>query len=1213
MGLRPLSIAPRWILYCTALGAPLFMLASRSAAWGGSDTATPLMLLLLPVIVCATVGGALPGLVSTVLSALLADYYLFEPIAGLSVSNASDLRDLLIFVLLGLAICALSWGLHLARQRAAANRHALREMGELVDAAGTAIVATDGEGIITRWNRGAERLFGYGAQEAQGLPYSLLLPPGDRARDRRLQARVVAGEEVAPFEGRFVHKDGSLLDGLASMSVLRDAAGRVVGIARVCSDTSRHKQAEEARTTAELKFQALVESSVAGFYVVRDGRVSYLNPAFAAIFGYEVDELLDAPLERLFAAEELPTIERNIRLRLEGTARAIRYNSVGLHRDGSRIVVGIHGSVFMQDGHPAIIGTLVDMTEVQRSREELKVLVEAKTVQLRQRERALQTILDNVPAMIGYFDHELNNRFANRAYHEWHGSPPGRLLGRHLSEIHPEHGFRYLLPYVESTLAGESQSFEVALERTGGLPARYLQVHLVRDMLDGRVQGFYSMSMDVTPMKQAQIALRDSEEHFRQLFDAAPVAMGLYRADGCCVMANQALASLVGASREQLMAHDFHHTPAWRESGLLVTARRALSFRGEQRLETHFVSSLGQRLEVDCEFTLPLIKGEVHLLMVCRNLAPQREAERMNLQAREAEQSRQRADQHYRHVLENLTDGFYVTDLQGRLLEVNAAYSRVSGYDRDTLLTMHVGELEQGLAPEALIARLQSIAEKRSIHFETLHRRRDGTVWPIEVSASYSPADGGKIFVFSRDITERKRTEDEIRTLAFYDPLTQLPNRQLLMDRLRQALRASQRSGHPGALLFLDLDNFKQLNDTLGHNMGDQLLVKVARRLKACVRERDTVARLGGDEFIIVLEGMNVTPEKAAAQARQVAGKIVKSLDRPYLLGLNEYNSTTSIGVTLFYGLTEKTDELLKQADLAMYQAKSSGRNTVCFFDPVIQSAVENRSTMEKDLRRSLTRDHILLYFQPQVDRHGRLIGAESLVRWHHPARGVVGPDEFIGLAEESGLILPLGQRVLELACEQLARWHDDPVFSTLTLAVNVSARQFRHPDFVPQIRRLLDSHGIRRGRLKLELTESLLLQNVNESIKKMVELWEMGVNFSLDDFGTGYSSLAYLKELPLEQLKIDRSFVNDILSAGNDAAIVRAIITMGHNLGLSVVAEGVESQAQWDILLAEGCDIGQGYHFNRPMPIEEFEYALGERPGAPRPAASDEPDLASA
>ncbi|WP_051229433.1 PAS domain S-box protein [Paludibacterium yongneupense] len=1191
MGLRPLSKTSRWILYGIIACTPFFVPGLQSAA-GHAEAS--LLLLLLPVVLCAAIGGPMAALASTAVSTLAADYLLFEPVAALRVSNASDLRSLLSFALLGLAITAMSWGMHRVLRRSAANRQSLQELATLVDAAGSAIVATDGEGLITRWSRGAELLFGYRADEALGLPYDFLLPPGDRLRDRRLQQRVIAGEDVAPVEGRFLRKDGVPVDALLSVSALRDAGGCVVGVARVCSDLSRHRQAEEARTDAELKFQALVESSVAGFYMVQDGRLCYLNPAFASIFGYEPGDLYNAPLEKLCAAEELPTVERNIRLRLDGTVRAIRYNSIGLRCDGSRIAVGIHGSVFMQGGRPAIIGALVDMTEVQRSREELKVLVEAKTAQLRQREQVLQTILDNVPAMIGYFDRDMNNRFANRAYHDWHGSQSGELLGKHLSQIHSDSVYGDLLPYVESTLAGEAQSFEIAVDRTGGPSARYLQVHLVRDTLDGRVQGFYSMSMDVTPMKQAQNALRDSEEHFRQLFDAAPVAMGLYRADGCCVMANQALATLVGASREQLMAHDFHHTPAWRESGLLVTARRALSFRGEQRLETHFVSSLGQRLEVDCEFTLPLIKGEVHLLMVCRNLASQREAERMNQQALEAEQSRQRADQHYRHVLENLTDGFYVTDLQGRLLEVNDAYSRVSGYDRETLLRMHVGELEQGLAPDAMLARLQSIAEKRSIHFETLHRRRDGTVWPIEVSASYSPADGGKIFVFSRDITERKRTEDEIRTLAFYDPLTQLPNRQLLMDRLRQALRASQRSGHPGALLFLDLDNFKQLNDTLGHNMGDQLLVKVARRLKACVRERDTVARLGGDEFIIVLEGMNVAPEKAAAQARQVAGKIVKSLDRPYLLGLNEYNSTTSIGVTLFYGQTEKTDELLKQADLAMYQAKSSGRNTVCFFDPVIQSAVENRSMLEKDLRRSLTRDHILLYFQPQVDRHGRLIGAESLVRWHHPARGVVGPDEFIGLAEESGLILPLGQRVLELACEQLARWHDDPVFNTLTLAVNVSARQFRHPDFVPQIRRLLDVHGIRRGRLKLELTESLLLQNVNESIKKMVELWEMGVNFSLDDFGTGYSSLAYLKELPLEQLKIDRSFVNDILSAGNDAAIVRAIITMGHNLGLSVVAEGVESQAQWDILLAEGCDIGQGFHFNRPMPIEEFEQVLG-------------------
>ncbi len=440
-----------------------------------------------------------------------------------------------------------------------------------------------------------------------------------------------------------------------------------------------------------------------------------------------------------------------------------------------------------------------------------------------------------------------------------------------------------------------------------------------------------------------------------------------------------------------------------------------------------------------------------------------------------------------------------------------------------------------------------------------------------------------------RDITERKRAEAKIQHLAFFDVLTGLPNRRMLLDRLQTALAASGRYHQRGALLFIDLDNFKDLNDTQGHDVGDQLLKQVAQRLITCVREIDTVARLGGDEFVVMLEELDTTVEGAAAQAEAVGKKIISSLNQPYHFARGEHHSTPSLGITLFYAQQESVDELLKRADLAMYQAKSAGRNTLRFFDPKMQAAVSARAELETDLRQGLQRNELLLYYQPVVNAQLRITGFEALVRWLHPQRGMVMPGEFIPLAEQTGLILPMGHWVLETALRQLVHWNGDARTRGLTVAVNVSARQFRHPDFASQVLELLKRTGANPYRLKLELTESLLLLDVQDAINKMTELRSIGVSFALDDFGTGYSSLSYLKRLPLDQLKIDQSFVRDILSDPNDAAIARTVLALAQSLDLAVVAEGVESEGQREFLVRNGCKAFQGYLFGRPAPIDDF------------------------
>ena len=489
-------------------------------------------------------------------------------------------------------------------------------------------------------------------------------------------------------------------------------------------------------------------------------------------------------------------------------------------------------------------------------------------------------------------------------------------------------------------------------------------------------------------------------------------------------------------------------------------------------------------------------------------------------------------------------------------------------------------------------------AALRGADFDHEHRIVDGAQvrWIRQKAEFEAGPDGAPIRVLgiAQDITERKQADERIAELAFYDQLSGLPNRTLLLDRLKQVMAAGERNASYSALLFLDLDNFKTLNDTLGHDMGDLLLQQVANRLMGCVRAGDTVARLGGDEFVVMLTPLGTQQTEALGSAESVALKLLTALSDVFTLGEITYQSTSSIGVTLFQGDQAPIDELMRQADLAMYKSKAAGRNAVRFFDPAMEAAVMERAALEADLRLAMDGNHFLLHYQPQVTANGRLIGAEALLRFQHPQRGMVSPAQFIPLAEATGLILPLGQWVLETACRQLAIWAQVPNREHLVVAVNVSAHQIRQHDFVDQVLQTLQRTGARAQRLKLELTESLMVSNLTDTIDKMSQLQAAGVGFSLDDFGTGYSSLAYLRRLPLDQIKIDQAFVRGVQDDPQVAAIARTIITLGQSLGLNVIAEGVETTAERDFLLVAGCHAYQGYLFSRPLPVEEFERFSG-------------------
>ena len=545
----------------------------------------------------------------------------------------------------------------------------------------------------------------------------------------------------------------------------------------------------------------------------------------------------------------------------------------------------------------------------------------------------------------------------------------------------------------------------------------------------------------------------------------------------------------------------------------------------------------------------------------------------------------------YRSAFETSPDGVLIARSEdGKIVDANPAFLQIMHFNLEEVigrtsvdLNMWADDGDSRKVAEAL----QEEEVCRDI--EVRLRRKKGEVFWAQLSASFAEVEGEACVIsYIRDVSEAKADEEKIRSLAFYDTLTGLPNRRLLWERLRQALISSVRSGSKHALLFVDLDGFKSLNDTLGHHIGDLLLQETARRIQNCVREVDTVARLGGDEFVIILEDLSQIPEIAAAQARTVGGKILGAIDQPFLLDGRECHTTSSMGITVFGNQNESTNEVLQQADIAMYQAKAAGRNAMFFFAPALQASVDARVALERDLRLAIRENQFALFYQPQLDR-GLLTGAEALLRWRHPSRGLVAPHEFVPLAEETGLIFPLGSWVLETACMQLAHWAGRKAGEHLSIAVNVSAREFRQPKFVDHVLAALDRTGANPKNLKIELSENMFGENVEEVIAKMNKLKQHGVSFSLEDFGTGYSSMTYLKRLPLDQIKIDRTFVGEILKDPISSAVAQAIISFGKAMGLSVIAEGVETEEQRAFLAKLGCHSFQGFLFSHPLPLGEF------------------------
>lgn len=674
------------------------------------------------------------------------------------------------------------------------------------------------------------------------------------------------------------------------------------------------------------------------------------------------------------------------------------------------------------------------------------------------------------------------------------------------------------------------------------------------------------------------------ELRFQKLFeDADAMSIQGYLADGTVVYWNRASEKIYGYSAAEAMGANLFDLIIPTDMRTAVEGAVRWMFENGQGIAPSRLNlrhKLGHLVPVYSSHTVVSIDGQAPVLF-CMDadmsaLAKAEEELRISATAFDSQQ------------------GMLITDRLGVILRVNRSFTEATGFTADEAVGRSPRILSSDRHPSEFWALMwQSLHTLGSWQGEVWNKRKNGEIYADWVIINAVRDAEGKVTHFVgtlTDISQRKDAENKIIRLAFYDPLTNLPNRRLMQDRLQQAISASQRKHSCGALLCLDIDNFKILNDSAGHEVGDLLLQKVAQRLTEHVRDCDTLARFGGDTFLVMLEDLGPDLVAAGAKAELIAQKLMHELRQPYPLLEQVYQGSVSMGIALFDDSDDSADALIKRVELAMYQAKSAGRNTLRFFDPQMQAVVSARAAMEVRLREAIAQNRFLLYYQAQVNQTSQITGVEALVRWQDPQRGIVQPAEFIPLAEETGLILPLGLWVLETACHQLVRWASQAELSHLTIAVNVSALQCHQNDFAEQVLAILARTGAPPEKLKLELTESMLVSNVDEVIAKMKVLRERGVSFSLDDFGTGYSSLACLKRLPLHQLKIDQGFVREILVDSDDAAIAKMIIALADSLGLEVIAEGVETDAQCAFLAGLGCQQYQGYLFSQPLPVHAFE-----------------------
>ncbi len=1066
-------------------------------------------------------------------------------------------------------------------------------------------------------------LVGITLDEARDWGWAEVVHPDDRDDYLRAWRDAIRQGQPCEREYRMVCRDGQIRHFLDREVPVHDDEGNTVEWIGGGQDiTDRVEAADTIRLERE-RYRTLVESTSAILWRgdPADFRFTYVSPEAETILGYPVERWLNEPnfwVEHIHPGDRDWAPEYCARATAELRQHSFDYRMIAA--DGRTVWLRDIVSVLAEQGKPvSLVGVMVDITGTKETELALEYVSGLQQILVDIAGHMVGAGPDDIDACI--FDAlERVGRYCevDRSYlirldadgtttqtHDWCApgidSMSNRIQARPRSDIpqlveHVERRETLHVPRV-ADLSAEWDA-DIGSLRPQGIQSLLIVPVVARNGVYGYV-GFDAVQRE-HHWSDGQIRLLqgmadvigttlqrvETEEMLRESRALQDIAGRSARVGGwvyyvaedrlACSDVVCAIHELPPGSSLALEQALAFYAPEWRErirSVVETCARDGTPYDEEPEL----ISSTGRRLQVraigeavrDNDGRVIQLRGALQDIT----------------EHKHAREEVERLAERVSRTLESITDGFFTVDPQWHLTYANGEAERLIGVSREAVLGKSLwSEFPDLIGTLAEQEYRRAMTENQAVAFEFFYESVGR--W-FEINAY--PSEEG-LAVYFRDISDRKRAQAEIEFLALYDPLTGLPNRRLLLDRLDHALNAAARSGSMGAVLFLDLDQFKTLNDTLGHDMGDRMLKEAAQRLEPCVRNSDCVARFGGDEFAVILEGLDAHLSAAGEDARAVGDKILAELSRPYMLGDHERHTTVSIGITLFGDEADDTpDDVMKRADLAMYQSKDAGRGTVRLFDPVMRAAVQSRVALEGELREALERDEIVPWYQPQVDAAGRLIGVEALARWIHSEQGPISPAQFIPVAEETGLILRLGDRILEAACRDAAAWAQRPETADLSVAVNVSARQFHDPGFIDQVRGTIARTGLAPGRLWLELTESLLIADVDDTIRTMTTLRADGIRFTLDDFGTGYSSLAYLKRLPLDQVKIDQGFVRDALDDTNDDAIVRTIIVLAHTMGMEAVAEGVETEALRERLASHGCTAYQGYLYSRPLPADEF------------------------
>ncbi|WP_417706579.1 EAL and GGDEF domain-containing protein [Pseudomonas sp.] len=1036
------------------------------------------------------------------------------------------------------------------------------------------------------WSRGAQALFGLDPNRpvTRELHYIELIPEEERAEVLAKFDAILKGEQIAnALRHRIRWPDGSLhwLEITGSLQREADGRPRMFGVIR---DISAQQERAEALRASEERFASLFRLSPDIMMLVRydNSEIVEVNQHFTQAFGWTASDILGRTTHELNLWVQ--TSQRDQLRRQAPLSREPVIQEVQLRTRGGAVLDGVLSSQYIElQGERLMLCTFLDTSERKRAEDALRAS-----------EEKFAKAFMHTPDAVAITD-RASGRFieVNPSFEQQFGWSSAEAVGRTSLElgIWADPGDRQRM--IDAVQSGRLNNLEVRLfSRDGSVTSNLLFGGEIE--LNGTTCLVLTVR-NITEQRMQELALNESRQRLRLALESADLGTWDWHIPSSRLFASARASQLQGLESQPFegafldffrrVPMDDRHSLRQSYQGLVEERRSHYQVNYRVQLENgglRFLESTA-KLQLDEAGQPQRMVGT--LVDISERLL--------------REQRLQASEEKFAKAFHSSPDAITITERDsGRYIEVNEGFTRITGYQGWEVIGRTVHELSIWAYPEERVRMIEHLAQQGQVlHMEMHGRHRDGEVRLVDVSVQPIELNGVPcLLLTARDISELKQAQAQVQHLAYHDALTNLPNRALLMDRLTQQIALLKRHDLRGALLFLDLDHFKHINDSLGHPVGDSVLRLVTARLEASVRLEDTVARLGGDEFVVLLSGLEGKRSEVTRHVRQVADKLRQLLAEPMLLDGHRLQVTPSIGVALIPDHGNTPADLLKRADIALYRAKDSGRNAIQLFRSTMQEAASARLRLENDLRLALARGEFELHFQPQVDaRNGQVVGAEALLRWQHPQLGPQSPAQFIQVLEESGLIVEVGGWVLAEACHfcsQLlaGRLIDSERFS---LCVNISPRQFRQHDFVERVATSLRDSQLPNAMLKLEITEGIVIQNIDDTVGKMLRLKKHGVSFAMDDFGTGYSSLTYLKRLPVDMLKIDQSFVRDATNDPNDAEIIRAIVAMARSLGLALIAEGVEQQDQLDFLQAQGCHLYQGYLFSKPLPQEAFRELL--------------------